>query len=228
MKAVRGLLSTTVLALIAACNTGEPQGPTPAPTSGGDVTDSGGHVAQCHPTCSTAADCAVPGSPLESASHFACTGGTCVWQGCQSDSECNASAPMGAPHLVCRTGPGAPMPSCVPSCTTAADCAESGSALTAASHWACTSGVCEWQGCQSTSECASALHVSNVVCEKPAGAPAKTCEPTCNTAADCAQSGQPLEDASHFACKAHRCQWLGCASTSDCTSGFHSSHFVCE
>jgi len=225
MKSLRALASTTVLVL-AACGSGG--GSKPAPEGSGNQTDSGGHVAQCHPTCNTAADCAVPGSALDSASHFTCTGGTCNWQGCQSDAECNADAPSGAPHLLCRAGQGAPVPSCVPGCSTAADCATAGAPLADASHFACNAGVCAWQGCKSTAECASALHVQKVVCETPPGAPAAMCEPTCNTAADCAHAGEPLQDVSHFACKAGRCEWLGCKSTSDCTGGLHSSHFVCQ
>lgn len=226
MKALLGVASATLLVIMASCS----KDTAPPPPAGGDValSSEGSHVAQCHPTCGTAADCAVPGAALESASHFTCTGGTCQWQGCQSDAECNADAPTGAPNLVCRTAPDSPMPTCVPSCASPSDCASPGDALTTASHFACNAGVCEWLGCKSTAECASSLHVQKVVCETPPGAPGATCEPTCNTPADCANSGAPLEDASHFACKANRCVWLGCKSTHDCTSGLHSANFVCE
>jgi hypothetical protein len=228
MRSLRGFVSMTVLALAASCSS-DPKSVAPAPATDGDMTDSaGGHVGQCHPTCTAASDCAVPGSTLDDASHFACTAGTCVWQGCQSDAECNTDAPTGAPHLVCRPGQGAPVPICVAACSTPADCASADVPLGDAAHFACTAGLCVWQGCRSTSECASALHVQKVVCEEPPGAPAPTCEPTCTKAADCADSSAPLEDASHFACKAGRCQWLGCKSTADCTSGLHSSHYVCE
>jgi hypothetical protein len=228
MKSLRVFMSLTML-VMAACSTGEPKGVTPAPTAVADVTEADGHVAQCHPACSVPSDCAVPGSAMDDASHFACTAGTCVWQGCRSDVECNTDAPSGTPRLVCRTGPGSPVPTCVPGCSAPADCATTaGNALTDASHFACEAGACVWQGCASTAECASALHIQKVVCEEPAGAPAPMCEPTCTTAADCASPGQPLEDASHFACNAGRCAWLGCRSTADCTSALHTSHLVCE
>jgi hypothetical protein len=215
--------------VIAACSSSEPKGVAPAPAVGGDMTDGdGGRVAQCHPTCAAASDCAVPGSALDDASHFACTAGTCAWQGCRSDAECNTDTTSGAPHLVCRPGAGSPVPTCVPGCSAASDCAEAGDALTDASHFTCQAGACVWQGCASTAECASSLHVQKVVCETLPGAPAPTCEPTCATAADCATSGAPLEDASHFACKSGRCEWLGCKSTADCTGALHSAHFVCE
>jgi hypothetical protein len=121
-----------------------------------------------------------------------------------------------------------PPPSCTPTCTKAADCADQGSTLGDASHYACNAGRCQWLGCTSTAECTSALKSDKVICEKPPGAPVADCVPTCATAADCAGQGSPLVDASHYACNAGRCQWLGCKSTAECTSALKSDRVVCE
>jgi hypothetical protein len=177
-------------------------------------------------TCAEAADCAIPGQPLQDAAHYACNAGRCTWRGCASTSDCSAA--LGTTKVACATAPGAPVPTCVPACQTAADCAVPGSSLSDAAHFACTAGVCEWQGCKSTSECTAALSSSHYACDKPAAAPVKTCVPTCQTAADCAIPGSTMDDASHFACTAGRCAWLGCKSTSECTAALNTARAVCE
>jgi hypothetical protein len=114
-------------------------------------------------------------------------------------------------------------------CTTPADCAVQGASLSDAGHFACNAGTCEWRGCKSTSECAAALHSTKYTCEQPEGADVPTCLPTCRVAADCAVPGSgTLNDASHFACNAGRCEWRGCKSTSECASNLHSANYVCE
>ena len=42
------------------------------------------------------------------------------------------------------------------------------------------------------------------------------------------QGGGTLGDVSHFACRANRCEWLGCKSTTECTTALASSKYVCE
>ena len=228
MRSLRGFVSMTVLALAASCSS-DPKSVAPAPAAGGEMLDSaGGQVAQCHPTCTAASDCAVPGSALDDAEPLHLH---------RRDVRL-ARLPVrrGVQHGRAQRGPAPRLP--VGPGSAGADLR--GRLLGAGRlrlgrlaprrrlAFRLHGGACVWQGCRSTSECASALHVQKVVCEEPAGAPAPTCEPTCTTAADCADSSAPLEDASHFACKAGRCQWLGCKSTADCTSGLHSSHYVCE
>jgi hypothetical protein len=195
---------------------------------GGDTTASG-HVATCVAVCTTAADCGTPGDALYDPSHFTCTGGQCEWQGCTSASACSSDAMGGS--FVCQAAEGATVPECIPACHTPADCVPSGNTIVLdnAAHYACTSGMCVWLGCASTAECSAALQTTKVSCEQPAGAPAKTCVPTCTTANDCAmQSGGPLYNASHYACTAGRCQWLGCKSTAECSATLQSSRYVCE
>jgi hypothetical protein len=211
--------------VLASCSSGEMQ-TSPPPGNGGDITTSA-HVATCVPTCSVAADCGMPGDPLYDPSHFSCTGGTCVWNGCTSAAACNQAAPQGG-NYVCKAENGGP-PACLAACQKPADCvaANNQNPLETASHFACNAGVCTWLGCMSTAECASALGTNNVACEQPPGAPGKTCVGTCSTPSDCA-SQQPLNDASHFACTAGRCQWLGCKSNAECSAALQSSRVACR
>jgi hypothetical protein len=227
MRALVGLVPVIVFALSSCGQTGASPG-AGAPDDSGVVTASNGVAATCHPTCSTAADCGTPGDPLYDPSHFACQAGICQWLGCRSPSECSAEAHGG--NFLCKAASGA-APTCVPACQRPADCVPPGntSALDDVNHFACTAGACVWTGCASTAECAAATHTSKVSCERPAGATAPTCVPTCATANDCVmQSGGALGDASHYACQAHRCQWLGCKSTTECTKALASSRYVCE
>jgi hypothetical protein len=216
-----------VLYAAASCGSGDT---TTTSKNGGDLgsADSGGQAAKsCHPTCTTAADCVVQGDPLSDAAHFTCSAGRCTWLGCQSAQECQSAGQN--PKLTCATAPGDPAPTCVAGCQSAADCAVGGaSGLADASHFTCESGRCMWAGCKSASECQSALGTTKVACEKPQGGDRPTCVPVCQTAADCGKPGDPLGDPSHFACKANRCVWLGCSSTSECVAATRSTKVVCE
>ena len=227
MKALLALVPVTIFAL-ASCGTNETQSGSPTPSYGGDMTESGsGPAKSCQSTCTKASDCAIPGEPLQDAAHYACTSGKCVWQGCASTAECSTA--LSVSNVTCTKPAGAPVSTCVETCNAAADCAVAGSPLSDASHFACTAGTCVWQGCKSTSDCATALHSSKYVCGKPTGSSISTCLPTCTAAADCAIPGTgSLNDASHYACKSGQCQWLGCKSTSDCTTNLHSSAYVCQ
>ena len=126
----------------------------------------GDTVPSCVPACRKASDCVAPGNTIAmgDASHFICNAGACQWTGCQSTAECAAS--LRTNKVACQQLDGAPTKTCVPTCATAADCASSqGGALTSASHYACKSGVCEWLGCQSTTECVQSLQSARVVCK---------------------------------------------------------------
>ena len=223
MRALLGLVSVVVFAL-ASCGTGAT-----APGDPPNATDSNRQPLACHPTCSTAGDCGTAGDPLYDPSHFACQAGRCQWLGCRSASECSASAQGG--NFICQASHAGP-PSCAPACQKAADCVPRGASVPAlqdASHFACVAGACVWKGCRSTAECVTATQSQRVSCEQPAGAPARTCVPTCTAATDCVVPGSgPLGDAHHYACKAGRCQWLGCRSTLECTTALASKKLVCE
>jgi hypothetical protein len=219
------LLPVTFFAL-AHCGSSGTSAPASAAPAGGDDTDSAGVLRTCQKTCRAAADCGTAGQPLQDASHYECNAGVCEWQGCKSTSDC-ASA-LGTNRVACVTAPGAQIATCVPACSTAADCAVQGSVLSDASHFACNAGVCEWEGCKSTTECTTALSTSHVACEKPESAPTKTCVPTCHTAADCAVPGEAMYDAGHFACTAGRCVWQGCKSTHECSAALDVQNVVCQ
>jgi len=223
MKALLALVPVTIFAL-ASCGSGD----TNPPSSSGDPTTTSGNgpVKTCRATCNAAADCASPGQPLQDAAHYACNAGRCDWLGCQSDSEC-ASAVMST-KVACAPVPGGDVSTCVATCQAAADCAVQGNPLADASHFACDDGKCEWLGCKSTNDCQTALQSNRFVCEKPQGAPTAMCVPTCATRADCAVPGSKLNDASHYACKAGRCAWLGCKSTTECAADLQVANIVCE
>ena len=224
MKRLLGLIPFTVFAL-ASCGSSEPAAT--SSTEGNAPTGFEGPTRTCRPTCTAPSDCAIPGEPLQDAAHYACTAGRCEWQGCASTAECVAA--VNTTKVACLKPDGAPMATCVPTCTAAADCAVPGSSLSDEGHFACKAGLCEWQGCKATSECATALHSSKYTCTKPEGADVATCLPTCTAAADCAVPGSgSLNDASHFACISGRCEWRGCRSTSECASNLHSDRYVCE
>jgi hypothetical protein len=116
-------------------------------------------------------------------------------------------------------------PACNLVCATAQDCA-GGSGLQDASHFQCTSGRCQWQGCKSKAECTAASQNENYICAKEGGAPVPACIHTCTAAADCAGQGAS-DDASHYQCTGGRCQWLGCKSNAECKATFQSDKLIC-
>lgn len=54
----------------------------------------------CVPTCQTAADCAVPGTKLNDASHYVCRQNRCQWTGCKSTAECTSE--LKVTNVVCE------------------------------------------------------------------------------------------------------------------------------
>jgi hypothetical protein len=226
VKALFCLVAFTVFALANCGKDGSVEGP-PLPEGNDTTTTAGqGHPKTCKPTCKTASDCGQSGEALQDASHFACEAGRCTWLGCKSTSEC-ASA-LHTSDVTCATTPGQDVPICVATCQSPADCAVAGNTLGDASHFACEAGQCRWTGCKSTSECAAALGTTKTTCGKPSGEATPICLPTCQKAADCAIPGTPMNDAGHFACKAGKCEWLGCKSTAECSAALHLANVVCE
>jgi hypothetical protein len=114
-----------------------------------------GSSLSCVFTCATAADCDYGGGPAYDGDNYACSNGGCIYTGCNSDSECMAQG-----NLVCHdTGAGLSL--CTYACTTPADCDYGGGAAYDADNYSCLAGACEYQGCNSTSECMS---LGNHVC----------------------------------------------------------------
>jgi hypothetical protein len=101
--------------------------------------------------------------PLTDAQHFTCSAGICAWKGCVSTDECKSA--LQTTKVSCEQPEGAPAPTCVPTCSKAEDCVTPGNPLGDAGHYNCVASRCEWKGCRSTSECASALQSNKVVCE---------------------------------------------------------------
>lgn len=123
---------------------------------------------------------------------------------------------------------GPPLPVCVQSCGTAADCATgtAGSFLDA-DNYTCDGGVCTWRGCLSTAECVTTYGTQAWTCEQAFGAATPTCWPTCTDPAQCAVAGSPLYDANNYACDGGKCHWVGCNDTSECTAANNSSSWTC-
>ena len=179
----------------------------------------------CILACTTAQDCSSGAAGLEDANHFQCTAGRCQWQGCKSNAECTTA--FQSDKVICAQEGGSPVAACIPTCTSAADCAGT-TASDDASHYACTAGRCEWLGCKSSAECNAAFQSDKFVCVKENGAAVPGCVLECNTPTDCAPPGDGQPDASRFTCTNHRCSWLGCESTEECKKLYHNQKMICE
>ena len=108
----------------------------------------------CTLSCVTAADCAVPGAgSLFDENHYTCESQLCRWQGCTTDTECS-EALFG--DYVCYTDPAFGVPTCLPACSTAADCSQDLLAYDA-DNYTCEEGVCLYAGCNTNEECADLL-----------------------------------------------------------------------
>jgi hypothetical protein len=105
------------------------------------------------------------------------------------------------------------------------DCV-SASQLTDADNWSCDASRCEYQGCQSDSECQQTYLNANYVCEPGAGG-LPTCTLSCSTANDCV-SASVLTDADNWSCDASRCEYQGCQSDLECQQGLLNANYVCE
>lgn len=125
----------------------------------------GAETPTCVPGCTTKDDCAMASNvgALGDATHFECDSGACVWTGCRNTGECTTA--FNTQSVVCDTTEDAPAPTCIPTCTTAADCAIPGAPLSDKTHYACKGHRCEWTGCTSTQDCKSALQINKVICE---------------------------------------------------------------
>lgn len=62
-----------------------------------------------------------------------------------------------------------------------------------------------------------------------AGTPLDVCVLSCGAPADCATGGAgTIIDSNNYACEAGRCRWLGCLSTTECTTTYSDPGYVCE
>jgi hypothetical protein len=139
----------------------DPSRPDAAPSPGSpDAAPVAPALPTCWLACATAADCAQPGE-LFGADNYRCEDGTCRWTGCNSTAECTAT--FMSSGYACATFADAPLPTCYPTCSSAADCA-SASDLFGADNYTCDGGKCRWTGCNSTAECTSTFMNAGYVC----------------------------------------------------------------
>jgi hypothetical protein len=183
-------------------------------------------VPACYNTCGKAADCATPGTVLLDVDNWACTGGKCDYKGCNSTQECTDAYQK--PGYVCALIPGYPTKSCQTVCSKAADCATPGSFILDVDNWACTGGVCDYKGCNSTQECTDAYQKPGHVCALIPGYSIKGCLTTCTKAADCATPGSITSDLDNWACTGGKCDYTGCNSTQECIDAFQKPNYVCD
>ncbi|MCK6547148.1 hypothetical protein L6R52_14960 [Myxococcota bacterium] len=119
-----------------------------------------------------------------------------------------------------------PIPSCYLSCTTETDCVINAGSLYDADNYTCTSGHCEWRGCNSTAECTES-YGADYVCAQAPGTTFSSCHPACQTAADCAYPSSHLFGEDNYACVQNVCVWTGCNSATECTDELMSPGYTC-
>ena len=105
---------------------------------------------ECTPTCSNAADCNLYG---EGSTQYAydldnnkCENGFCVYTGCLSDAECEASTYSDLYKCLPQEYSGKTLKICTVGCQTAADCPNSG-------LYECRDSVCVMKRCESDEWC---------------------------------------------------------------------------
>jgi hypothetical protein len=115
-------------------------------------------VPMCTFKCDTVAGCAQYAAAYDD-DNYACASGFCVYTGCNSDEECQQSAPSA--NYACRQAEGSTVKVCVPTCATAADCAE------AAEGPSCVNSACVYAGCTSDDACAQEMDDEEYGCFEP-------------------------------------------------------------
>lgn len=124
--------------------------------SGGTWVCAPGELPACVQSCGSVTDCASASVDAD-ADNWACDAGHCRYTGCNSDTECQEVYGPSGGTWVCA--PGA-LPTCVQACSSPADCATTGSAVSDTDNWTCDSGRCRYGGCNSDAECQSAFAAS--------------------------------------------------------------------
>ena len=98
---------------------------------------------------------------LIDADNWACESNLCVYQGCNSTTECTEA--FGTDTYVCEQAAGATIPTCIETCGSVSDCASN--AALDGDNWACEAERCRYRGCQSSMECQRALGDLDYVCD---------------------------------------------------------------
>lgn len=176
----------------------------------------------CLPACSTPSDCAL-GAPGYGAANYQCDRGGCVWIGCLSEADCSS-----VPNTTCVATPGTTLRTCQKRCSTPSDCSSNTPAYDA-DNYGCTSGICEYVGCNSTPECAATINDPRIRCGRLPAWSFSACLYGCTTATDCAMAGAgPAFDADNYRCTSGVCEFIGCHSAQECTTSFGNRPYVCH
>lgn len=109
----------------------------------------------CATACTAPADCDLGGGPAYDGDNYDCDAGACIYAGCNSDAECDASVA----GTIC-VDLGAGVMTCATACSTATDC-DQGQLAYDADNYECVSGHCEYLGCNSDAEC---MEFTNLIC----------------------------------------------------------------
>ena len=114
----------------------------------------------CAEECGTVVDCYTDYSTgAYDADNYECTGGYCVWTGCNTTAECQES--MMSTDYVCGPSQWTDLDICQLSCVVPADC-DTGSAGDAynADNYDCVDDLCHYTGCNDDAECVDSLGAS--------------------------------------------------------------------
>jgi len=172
--------------------------------------------AYCAQSCTSNADCGL-GQEAFDADNFDCNEGACLYTGCNSDAECESWLA----GYVCAEVFGVSI--CLQGCDTSADCGLEGIAAHDADNYECTSGSCQYSGCNSNEECES-LGEGLVCLENAQGLSA--CVQGCDTNADC-DLGNAAQDADNHECTGGGCIYSGCNSDEECEESL-GAEYICN
>jgi hypothetical protein len=196
--------------------------------AGGGI-DAGPPIALCRIGCTTASDC-TSASPAFDADNYRCDAGACVYTGCNTDAECEAS--FSSTAYRCSSVDGFRL--CVQECAAPSDCGGGGGAFDA-DNYRCDAGACVYTGCNTDAECAASFSSSAYVCREavppdtglPLPTARRNCVLGCTTSADCT-TGTAAFDADNYRCEGGACRYSGCNDDAECRASFMSSGYVCR
>lgn len=201
-----------------------------APDAGTDAgTDAGAdggqeeHVPYCLQVCSTAADCAQQYPPWDE-DNYSCEDGTCRYDGCNTDEECQGVP--GMESYVCRITVFGDAPVCVKSCSQAVDCSQ-GMAPWDEDNYACTDGACRYTGCNSDEECQAVPNMESYTCRLVPPVEVAQCMPGCASVADC-DLGSAAYDQDNYDCEDGLCVYTGCNSDQECSDSIPTYETTCR
>lgn len=184
-------------------------------SGGGDEVEEPEAIAICLAGCDTPADCdAYDGQyTAYDSNHYSCIDGGCNWLGCNSHAECAELQP----DYRCHPMPFSDLKSCVPGCSTQADCGVAAAgALYDQDNYQCEAGACVYTGCNTDAECQDSMGASSV-CVDPFEIGQSNCYTSCSAQEDCGLSGASAAyDADNYNCESGLCLYAGCRNDAEC------------